>query len=246
MGEIGEYWRDYKGYKRHQEDLRLKQQALKEQESTLQDETTSTNPAPNLAANNNYQDHSNKTQKTKNATNDATKDFTEDTKKKTSTPNTRRCWDWMMVSGSTHYARNRSSFSTYRHVRGQITSSILPGTGRIQVLGIGAVKLNMIRGPDDPRPYTLVLKDVLHIPSAVCNGISIFLLPVIFDVRNRRVFDSHTKEPLFYGEKYFGLDRAVLAGDTQGETYMEDGTGYMLSINAMEKELETLARKAKH
>jgi len=229
-------WRTYREYKRLQEDIRLKQQALKKQGSTRQNDTTSTTPTPNPAVNNRNQDLGKGEQKTKTPTK-----LTPRTP-----PNTRRCWDWMMVSGSAHYARNRSSFSDYRRTRGQATLSTSPGAGVTQVLGIGTVKLNMIRGPDDPRTYTLVLENVLHIPSAICNGISISLLHVKYDVMNRRVFDSRTKEPLFYGKKYCGLARAVVAGDPQGETYMDDETVYMLSIHATDEDLKSLFRKTKH
>ena len=50
-------------------------------------------------------------------------------------PNRRRCWDWMVVSGETHYAKNRSSFKTYKEVSGTAQSV------RARVIGIGSVEL---------------------------------------------------------------------------------------------------------
>ncbi|ODM23929.1 hypothetical protein SI65_01519 [Aspergillus cristatus] len=99
LARLRKLWRTYREYKRLQKDLRLKQQALKEQGSTRQNDTTSTTPTPNPAVNNKDRDLSKGEQKTKTPS-DAS-----------NTPNTRRCWDWMMASGSAHYARNRSSFS---------------------------------------------------------------------------------------------------------------------------------------
>lgn len=41
------------------------------------------------------------------------------------------------------------------------------------MLGVGTVQLRVQRAPDDPRTNTLVLHDVLHMPNARCNGISV-------------------------------------------------------------------------
>lgn len=62
----------------------------------------------------------------------------------------RRCWDWMVVCGTNHYGKDRSSFSTYIDLPCEI--------GSCTVLGVGTVELEMVRGPTDPRTYKMVLE----------------------------------------------------------------------------------------
>ena len=152
----------------------------------------------------------------------------------------RRCWDWMLVGGTSHYAKNRSSFSTYCRAPCQI--------GTTRVLGVGTVKLETVRSPQDQRTHILELDNVLHIPEALCNGISInpeFMVEhgLQISFRESLVYKEDTKEPFFYGRKYCGLPRIVLAGDPHGETYLEEGTAYSLSIYAGDDQLQELARR---
>ncbi|KAJ0422483.1 hypothetical protein BJY00DRAFT_77750 [Aspergillus carlsbadensis] len=80
--------------------------------------------------------------------------------------NTKRCFTWLLTpSGTMHWAKNRSSFRTYQRAPTKIAGT--------RVLGVGTVELKVRRGPspDEDRMNTLVLRDVLHVPGARCNGI---------------------------------------------------------------------------
>ncbi|RAH58677.1 hypothetical protein BO85DRAFT_448688 [Aspergillus piperis CBS 112811] len=81
--------------------------------------------------------------------------------------NSNRCFTWLLLprQSNTHIAKNRSSFSSYRRAPCKIANQ--------RVLGVGTVQLRVQRAPDDPRTNTLVLHDVLHMPNAKCNGISV-------------------------------------------------------------------------
>lgn len=139
-----------------------------------------------------------------------------------------------MASGTNHYAKNRSSFSTYRRVPCGINSSVFPG-GPTLILGVGTVKLEMVRGPTDRRTYTLVLENVLHMPTAIFNGICLGVLArqhdsMLVDSSNNTVTDKYTGEPLFYGSFRGGINRAVIAGNPRGVTYLKDWGSYLLSF----------------
>jgi len=66
----------------------------------------------------------------------------------------------IIVGGDYHYAKNRSSFKEYHRIKAKV--------GLTRVIGIGKIELLVER--KDGTPYTLVLEDVLHTPSAICNG----------------------------------------------------------------------------
>lgn len=155
-----------------------------------------------------------------------------------------------------HYAKNRSSFRTYRRAPGKINKN--------RVLGVGTVELKVRRAPDDDRPNTLVLEDVLHLPNAVCNGLC------VGRYRERNPGDdmevaggegcrcqvwregdgnsSHEEEDghghgeaLWYGEEYHGCSRVVLWGDPQGSSGLEDADAVELpGVDASAEELDTL------
>ncbi|KAF4617009.1 hypothetical protein G7Y89_g15140 [Cudoniella acicularis] len=93
----------------------------------------------------------------------------ENAAKSASPPSPTRCWDWMIVSGDCYYARDRSSFKTYRSVRGTTSSLLKDTTSRIA--GVGTVELEVRRSRNREDTHTLVLKNVLHIPKAICNGV---------------------------------------------------------------------------
>ena len=157
-----------------------------------------------------------------------------------------RCWDWILVGGTNHYAKNRASFSTYRRVLCQV--------GNMRVLGIGTVNLQVVRGPEDTRTNTLVLENVLHIPEAICNGISIDQYftshpDYDFSFRYGTVCHRDNGEPLWYGRKHpkSTLKRVVVAGDPQGEeSKLKEGVMYSLSIHASVAELDELNRRVQN
>lgn len=158
-----------------------------------------------------------------------------------------RCWDWILVGGTNHYAKNRASFSTYRRVLCQV--------GNMRVLGIGTVNLQVVRGPEDTRTNTLVLENVLHIPEAICNGISIDQYfrshpDYDFSFRDGTVCRRDNGEAVWYGQDYSKSAprmRVVLAGDPKGGgSDFEKGVIYTLSIWASDNELDEMNRRVQN
>lgn len=144
----------------------------------------------------------------------------------------------MIVSGECHYARNRSWFKTYRPIQG--TAQGAP------VKGIGTVELEVVRAPDDPRTHTLLLEDVLHIPSALCNGFAASLMPIkqSWSREGTQGYDQNDEE-IFHGTVFCGLRRLVLRGDPQGESPLEEerhrkGTHFWLSLYPTFEEMANL------
>jgi hypothetical protein len=147
-------------------------------------------------------------------------------RRKRENPPRRRCWDWMIVSGTSHYAKNRSSFKEYSRV-GQTVSNFVIG-GETYVAGIGTVELNVRTSPKKGSPSrSLVLENVLHIPNAVCNGFSITKYHTTHGGTTSLgpVFQGTDEQgsALWYGQSFRGLQKLALAGNPQGESYLDDG-----------------------
>jgi hypothetical protein len=125
----------------------------------------------------------------------------------------RRCWDWIVVGGDYHYAKNRSSFKEYHRIKAKI--------GLTRVIGIGTIELFVER--KDSTPYTLVLEDVLHTPSAVCNGFN----PSLTNCRqtwttNDTVEGKDTSgQSLWHARNFFGLPRLVIVNNPEGDSLIE-------------------------
>lgn len=135
-----------------------------------------------------------------------------------------RCWDWMILIGSANYAKNRSSFKTYRQIQGT--------AGGASVIGIGTVELEVRRSPTSTETGPLILENVLHIPSALCNGFDPVQLGeggVNFK-RGLAEGSFRSGQPMWYGTTYCGLFRLALAGNPQGETYLQEDGMYALSV----------------
>ncbi|KAE8147862.1 hypothetical protein BDV25DRAFT_142340 [Aspergillus avenaceus] len=161
-------------------------------------------------------------------------------------PNTyNRCWDWIVTGGNCHYAKNRATFRSYRRAPGKIGGS--------RVLGVGSVELRVRRGSEDERTNTLVLNDVLHMPNARCNGLS---LPKYQDANPLSGVDDEGEhfqaksedgsEPLWYTEEFRGLSRVVLAGQPQGESVLKDSENCTPSVTASDEELEKLWQRVQN
>lgn len=152
-------------------------------------------------------------------------------------PRRRRCWDWMVVAGDCHYAKNRSAFKTYRRVR-DAAGTLFANAPRSRVIGIGTVELVVKRSPTDPSTNVLVLENVLHIPDAICNGFCAMLNGGYesWDRGGVTQFfeDAYLTRPMFYATEFCGLTRLVLAGNPQGESVLEqkrkDGACFLLSV----------------
>ena len=161
----------------------------------------------------------------------------------------RRCWDWMVVSGTCHYAKDRSAFKTYHEVGKTVGHTMFPEQ-TIFVAGIGTVELNVRSSNEDGTPdRLLVLENVFHIPSAICNGFSF----VVYQNTNGgnahlgpdqfQGFDNDGM-PLWCGQPFRRLQKLVLVGNPQGETYLPEGGHFSLSIYLSEVDLRTVLAAA--
>jgi hypothetical protein len=124
----------------------------------------------------------------------------------------------MVVSGHTHYAKNRSSFKTYKVVLGTAQR------GRARVIGIGMVELMVRRSPGTNGTRKLILADVLHMPGAPCNWFNPYFrgnmthtLGEIWQETARRDGNQNDFEA-WYAKEFCGLGGLVLAGNPQGES----------------------------
>jgi hypothetical protein len=148
-------------------------------------------------------------------------------------PPKRRCWDWMIVSGTCHYAKDRSSFKTYRPLGKTIKGKVFGS--HVYVAGIGAVELNLRSSSKKGSPdRVLVLESVLHIPSAICNGFHWMKYQrenggSVYTEDNWKGSDD-VGRPLWYGKPFCGLHKLALAGNPQGESYLKEDGEYVLSM----------------
>jgi hypothetical protein len=111
------------------------------------------------------------------------------------------------------------------------------------MVGIGTAELEVKRCPREQETNALVLEDVLHIPTAKCNGF-----------RSRAVqgteswgaggvvqdFDGTRTQPMWYATGFCGLYRLVLAGNPQGESELQEGGMYSLSIYLSQEDKASL------
>lgn len=163
--------------------------------------------------------------------------------KRSDEPLRRRCWDWMITTGNCHYAKNRSSFKEYRRVGKSIPNGVIEGITTF-VAGVGTVELKVQTTHDKGSPVrTLVLEDVLHIPEATCNGFSVAVYHTLNGGSTRLGREpSGTDEgyqPLWCSEEFKGLNKLVLAGNPQGESYLGDGVK-MLSMYIGDRDLDEI------
>lgn len=122
---------------------------------------------------------------------------------------TKRSYDWILISGNTHYARDRASFKDY--------TAINTIVGENRVLGIGVVELAVVRSPPlnlsgfpmaNPGASKLILADVLHMPDMVCNGICSMLLGGRqFPGPNGSILGYQHGRRAYYSLPFYGADR---------------------------------------
>jgi len=128
-------------------------------------------------------------------------------------PRRRRCWDWIVVGGDYHYAKNRSSFKEYHRIKAKV--------GLTRVIGIGTIEILVER--KDSKPYTLILEDVLHTPSAVCNGFN----PALTECRQTWTASDTVEgkdasgQSLWHARNFFGLPRLVIVNNPEGDSMIE-------------------------
>ncbi|RMX84244.1 hypothetical protein D0867_16002, partial [Hortaea werneckii] len=86
-------------------------------------------------------------------------------------PATRPCYDWYLDSGNVHFARDQSAFTSYVPLNDTTLSSVAFDQ-TVGAAGIGHVELRVKISPQSDETRTLQLRDVFHIPTAPCNGLS--------------------------------------------------------------------------
>lgn len=128
-------------------------------------------------------------------------------------PRRRRCWDWIIVGGDYHYAKNRSSFKEYHRIKAKV--------GLTRVIGIGMIELQVER--KDGTPYTLVLDDVLHTPSAICNGFNPGLIDgqQMWSATDTVEGTDGSGHSSWHARNFFGLPRLVIVNNPEGDSQIE-------------------------
>jgi hypothetical protein len=149
----------------------------------------------------------------------------------------RRCWDWIVVGGDYHYAKNRSSFKEYYRIKAKI--------GLTRVIGIGTIELLVER--KDGTPYTLVLKDVLHTPSAICNGFNASLTDCrqMWTAVDAVEGKDLNGQSLWHARGFFGLPRLAIINNPEGDSLIEKAKAkkklpFSLSLVANQEEREKI------
>lgn len=153
----------------------------------------------------------------------------------------RQCFDWMVISGNCHYARDQASFTTYRPVTRQIKNNIFNPYDELHVAGVGTVHLSVCKSPHDLSAHTITLENVLHIPEAVCNGFNPLLYGSGMSCHQEYWEGGDTSgNPVWFSTPFAGSTKLVLAGDPQGESEMIQGRDYTLCLSVSPEEWESI------
>ncbi|KAK5112853.1 hypothetical protein LTR85_011080 [Meristemomyces frigidus] len=123
-----------------------------------------------------------------------------------------RCSDWMLHDGNVHYVRNGSAFRKRGYTKLDLQTRTRLGFEDFGALGIGTFDIVSHRGVGAPDLCAITLHDVLHIPAAPCNGISVTKLrDAGLEVMLRRdgcvMAQKQTTEQLFAGTRVGRLFR---------------------------------------
>ncbi|KAI9933773.1 hypothetical protein ASPWEDRAFT_104267 [Aspergillus wentii DTO 134E9] len=154
---------------------------------------------------------------------------------------TRQCHDWMVVSGNCHYARDETSFTTYRPVSRSIRNNIFNPHDELHVAGVGTVALHVCPSPTQFGSHTIILENVLHIPDAVCNGFNPLLVGSSMSCEAEMWSGADAGgNAMWYSRPFAGGTRLVLAGNPQGESELIEGKEYSLSLYISPEEKEEL------
>ncbi|KAL3440739.1 hypothetical protein BJX65DRAFT_316159 [Aspergillus insuetus] len=132
----------------------------------------------------------------------------------------------MLVFGNAHYARDRRSFTTYRPL-GQYCPTSMSGQV-VFVAGVGTVELKVPSSPNKGSPVrTLILVNVLHIPSALCNGFSFNVWTqadgYFAGGKGASAGYDQQRVPYWYTQPFCGSEKLVLDGDPQGKSFLGGG-----------------------
>ncbi|KAH0563463.1 hypothetical protein GP486_001963 [Trichoglossum hirsutum] len=129
-----------------------------------------------------------------------------------SLPKMNECNVWMIGNGDFHYTRDKKSFIKYHEINATAAG--------MEVIGFGTIKLDVWCNPEKKEQGKLILENVLHIPSAACNGFSMSLVPDRVgkvSAADMQAYHHPHRWPMWYGTKFYGLYRLALVNDSTGE-----------------------------
>ncbi|KAI7260270.1 hypothetical protein KC343_g1895 [Hortaea werneckii] len=163
-------------------------------------------------------------------------------------PSTRPCYDWYLHSGNVHFARDRSTFTSYVPLDATTLRSVAFDQ-TIGAAGIGHVELQVKVSPQSNETRTLQLRDVFHIPTAPCNGLSDMEIGIEHDLTVSygrpywKMYSSGPEEtPFCYGvtDRLFRLERA----DGLTGSRVRDDTSTLFSIStAVDQDVKIACRE---
>lgn len=132
------------------------------------------------------------------------------------------CNDWLFHRGNVSFARDRASFVGEYYPIGNGTAVLADGNRIVSVLGIGSVMLSC-RSFSGMSSQQSVQPNILHIPAARCNGLSIShwqrntgafkALPNFRVV----VYEKATKATLFSANDSSGQVRLCMLGESEDQ-----------------------------
>lgn len=136
------------------------------------------------------------------------------------------CSDWIVnFSSTTHFARDRSSFDDDDD-DDYVPLNVALTPYNITIVGIGTVTLGVTRDPMWFQSGRIQLKGVLHIPTAICNGVATLNSKENLPVQNLQngaeivTFHMETmSKPLAHAQSFRGLYRLLAARD-HGQSYL--------------------------
>lgn len=154
-------------------------------------------------------------------------------------PKQKPCYDWIFSSSSNaHVAVDRSSFKTYTPFRSYVLA--VADQRQVTVKGISTVELRIRRQAGSKDAHKVVLENVLHVPSWICNILSDVHFKPARDFEHswsecgvsfQQCRDGNWKS-WGYTENFRGLDKIVLAKHNQGRSPMlDDKDREVFSIN---------------
>ncbi|RMZ90835.1 hypothetical protein DV736_g1940, partial [Chaetothyriales sp. CBS 134916] len=156
-------------------------------------------------------------------------------------PTRKLCYDWIFSSGSNvHVAIDRTAFKDYFPFKSYVLT--VSEQRAVIVKGIGTVELEIRRRRGSKESHKIVLENVLHVPSWLCNIVSdVYFVPINgydhewtgFDVSFRHKSGDKWR-PWGYTENFCGLHRLVLSRRRRGRSPMlEDRDREVFSINVI-------------
>ena len=139
----------------------------------------------------------------------------------------RRNRDWMLHDGNLYYAKKGASFRVGGYTKLDLVTRMRVGLGDLGAIGIGTVDIIAERALDSADICVITPHDVLHVPLAPCNGISICHLQDA-DIRiamlqdDCHAFCARTGKQLFAGTRFGNHFRMALAGESAaGQTILD-------------------------